>query len=211
MLLAVAVGMRPGSGVPAARKMVVIMGTSLTAGYGLDPAQAYPALLQQKIDSAALPFTVVNAGLSGETSAGALRRVQWVLRQPTDVFVLETGANDGLRGLDVDSTRANVLAIVRAAHAARPGVPICLVAMEAPPNMGPRYTAAFRAIYPAVARATGAVLFPFLLADVAGHPALNQDDGIHPNAAGEVIVAATVWRALKPVLRDRGAIGRPRP
>jgi acyl-CoA thioesterase-1 len=188
--------------VPAsARKTVLILGTSLTAGLGLDPDAAYPALLQRKIDSAGLHFDVVNDGLSGETSGGALRRVDWLLRGPVDVFVLETGANDALRGLNVDSTKANLIAIVRAVRVARPDARICLVAMEALPNMGPQYTAAFRAIYPAVARATGADLFPFLLAGVAGHAELNQADGIHPNVQGETIVAATMWKALAPVLR----------
>ncbi len=185
-----------------ARGTVLILGTSLTAGLGLDPDDAYPALLQRKIDAAGLPFAVVNAGLSGETSGGALRRVAWLLRGPVDVFVLETGANDALRGLNVDSTKANLIAIVRAVRVARPGARICLVAMEALPNMGPQYTAAFRAIYPAVARETGAVLFPFPLAGVAGHAGLNQADGIHPNVHGETIVAETVWTALAPVLRS---------
>jgi len=181
------------------------MGTSLTAGLGLDPDQAYPAVLQRKIDSAGLPFQVVNAGLSGETSAGALRRVPWLLRGPIDVFVLETGANDALRGLDVDSTRANIVATIRAVRAARPQAAIGLIAMQAPPNMGPQYTAAFRALYPAVARETGAQLLPFLLSGVAGRPDLNQADGMHPNVRGAAIVADTVWRGLEPMLRSGAA------
>jgi acyl-CoA thioesterase-1 len=185
-----------------ARRTVLILGTSLTAGLGLDPDDAYPALLQRTIDSAGLRFDVVGDGLSGETSGGALRRVGWLLRGPVDVFVLETGANDALRGLNVDSTRANLTAIVRAVRVARPGARICLVAMEALPNMGPEYTAAFRAIYPEVARQAGAVLFPFLLQGVAGHAELNQADGVHPNVQGERMVAATMWRALAPVLRS---------
>jgi acyl-CoA thioesterase-1 len=184
---------------------VLIVGTSLTAGLGLDPDQAYPALLQQKIDSAGLPYHVVNAGLSGETSAGALRRVPWLLRQPVAVFVLETGANDGLRGLDVDSTKAHIAAILDSVRHADPRVAICLVQMEAPPNLGPRYTRAFHDLYPAVARARGATLLPFLLQGVAGDPRLNQGDGMHPNVTGESVVAATVWSGLEPVLRGRGA------
>jgi len=183
-------------------RTVVFVGTSLTAGYGLDdPSDAYPALVQAKIDSAGLSYRTVNAGVSGETSAGTLRRVPWLLRGALDVLVLETGANDGLRGLDVAATRANIDSIVRRVRVARPGVRICLVQMEAPPNMGASYTAAFRAIYPGVAREEKVVLVPFLLAGVAGHADLNQADGIHPNLRGEQIVAANVWHSLEPVLR----------
>ncbi len=184
---------------------VLIVGTSLTAGLGLDPDQAYPALLQRKVDSAGLPYQVVNAGLSGETSAGALRRIGWLLRQPIAVFVLETGANDGLRGLDVDSTKTHVAAILDSVRRADPRAAICLVQMEAPPNLGPRYTRAFHDLYPAVARAQGATLLPFLLQGVAGESALNQADGMHPNVTGERIVAATVWSGLEPVLRARAS------
>ncbi len=191
------------------RRTVVFMGTSLTAGYGLDdPADAYPARVQAKIDSAGLPYRVVNAGLSGETSAGALRRVGWVVRGPVDVFVLETGANDGLRGLDVGATRANIAAIVRKVRAARPAARIAIVQMEAPPNLGPAYTSAFHAMFPSVAREEGVRLIPFLLDGVAGNRALNQGDGIHPNVRGAQAVAANVWRALEPVLR--GAAVDPR-
>jgi acyl-CoA thioesterase-1 len=193
---------------PAAAHTVLIVGTSLTAGLGLDPDQAYPALLQQKIDSAGLPFTVRNAGLSGETSAGALRRLDWLLRGPVDVFVLETGANDGLRGLDPDSLRANIEATMGKVKRERPNARICLVQMEAPPNMGPAYARAFHDVYPRAARAAGATLLPFLLDSVAGRPGLNQADGIHPNVRGERIVAATVWRGLEPVLREAAAGSR---
>lgn len=189
------------AGAAAATRIVLIEGTSLTAGLGLDPDESYPALLQQKIDSAGLPFTVKNAGLSGETSAGALRRLDWLLRGPVDVFVLETGANDGLRGLDVDSLRANIVATVRRVKQARPAARICLVQMDAPPNMGPSYARSFRALYPEVARGEGVTLLPFLLDGVAGQPGLNQADGMHPNVRGERIVAGTVWRGLEPVLR----------
>lgn len=198
------------SGAGAARPTVLILGTSLTAGLGLDPDDAYPALLQRKIDSAGLPFRVVNAGLSGETSAGALRRVPWLLRQPIDVLVLETGANDALRGLAVDSTRAHIVGIIRAVRQADPHAAICLVQMEAPPNLGPQYTRAFDAMYPAVAREEHVTLLPFLLQGVAGHPSLNQADGLHPNVEGERLVAATVWKGLAPVLRARAA-GEPGP
>jgi hypothetical protein len=139
----------------AGRRTILIEGTSLSAGLGLDPDEAWPAVLQQRIDSEALPFVVVNAGLSGETSAGALRRIDWLLRGPVDVFVLETGANDGLRGLDPDSLRANMEAILAKVAAARPGAVLCVVQMEAPPNLGPRYAARFHAAFGEAARASG--------------------------------------------------------
>ena len=190
-------------GTATERRTIVFVGTSLTAGLGLDPEQAYPALIAEKIDSAGLPYSVVNAGLSGETSAGALRRVDWLLRNtPADIIVLETGANDGLRALSVDSTRANIRAIIDRMKAARPAARLALVQMEAPPNLGADYTAAFRAMFPAVARETGVTLIPFLLEGVAGEARLNQGDGIHPNVAGERIVAENVWRALRPLLEQ---------
>lgn len=194
---------RPAATAPAAAasRIVLIEGTSLTAGLGLDPEESYPALLQRKIDSAGLPFTVKNAGLSGETSAGALRRLDWLLRGPVDVFVLETGANDGLRGLDADSLRANIVATIRRVKQARPAARICLIQMEAPPNMGPSYARSFHEAYADVARSEGVTLLPFLLDGVAAQPGLNQADGMHPNVRGERIVAGTVWRGLEPVLR----------
>lgn len=179
---------------------MVFVGTSLTAGLGLDPDEAYPALIQGKADSASMDVDVVNAGVSGETSAGALRRIDWLLNGPVDVLVLETGANDGLRGLNVDSTRANIRAILAKVKAAKPGARLALVQMEAPPNLGDRYTAAFRGMFPAVATEMGATLVPFLLDRVAGVAELNQDDGIHPNRRGERIVAENVWKAVRPLL-----------
>ncbi|HEU4988767.1 MAG TPA: arylesterase [Gemmatimonadaceae bacterium] len=192
---------------------VLFVGTSLTAGLGLDPDSAYPALVQRKIDSAGLPFRVVNAGVSGETSAGALRRMDWLLRQPFDVMVLETGANDGLRGTPVSETRANIQAIIDTVRRARPGAHIVLVQMEALPNLGVRYTRAFHATYPLIARERRVTLLPFLLNGVAGHASLNQSDGMHPNDDGEKIVADNVWRGLRPVLdsvASGGAPARPR-
>jgi acyl-CoA thioesterase I len=185
-----------------ARHTVLIVGTSLTAGLGLDPDDAWPALIQSKIDSARLDYHVVNAGLSGETSAGALRRIDWLLRGPVDVFVLETGANDGLRGLDTDSLRANLEAILAKVHTARPSARLALIQMEAPPNMGAPYAQKFHGVYAEAARAEGATLLPFLLDSVAGRPNLNQADGMHPNVAGARIVARTEWRALLPILAD---------
>src|SRR5574338_251662 len=190
---------------PNGRRTVLMVGTSLTAGLGLDPEDAYPALLQRKADSLGLRVDIVNAGLSGETSAGALRRIDWLLRGPADVVVIESGANDGLRGLNVDSTRANLRAIIGKVKAARPAARILLAQMEAPPNLGAKYTDAFRAMYQDVAKEAGIAVMPFLLEGVAGVTSLNQQDGIHPNERGERIVADNVWAALEPVLKQLDA------
>lgn len=184
------------------RRTIVFVGTSLTAGMGLDPEQAYPALLAAKIDSAGLPYEVINAGSSGETSAGALRRIDWILRQPMDVLVIETGANDGLRGVRPDSVRANIQGIIDRVKAAKPDTRIMLVRMEAPPNFGLRYTADFRRIFPDLARENDLELLPFLLEDVAGKTELNQADGMHPNVDGARVAAETLWEALEPILKD---------
>jgi acyl-CoA thioesterase I len=186
--------------VSADRRTLVFVGTSLTAGLGLDPEDAYPALIQKKADSAGIAIEVVNAGVSGETSAGALRRIEWLMRGPADIVVIETGANDGLRGLNVDSTRANIRAILERVRAAKPDARVALVQMEAPPNLGDRYTSSFRGMFPEVARETGATLIPFLLDGVAGVDELNQQDGIHPNEKGERIVADNIWRGIQPLL-----------
>jgi acyl-CoA thioesterase-1 len=189
---------------PDDRPVVLFVGTSLTAGLGVDPDEAFPALIQRKIDAAGLRYRVVNAGVSGETSAGARRRIGWLLRQRVAVLVLETGANDGLRGQDPEATRQNIQAIFDAAR--RPPPPrLVLVAMEALPNYGEDYRRRFRAIYPEVAEANGATLVPFLLQGVAGDPRLNQPDGIHPTAEGHARVAENVWRVLRPVLQSRAS------
>jgi len=180
---------------------VVFLGTSLTAGLGLDPAQSYPALIQRKLDSLRLPWRAVNAGVSGETSAGALRRLDWVLGSRPAVLVVETGANDGLRGMDLDSTRANIEAIVRRAREAMPGIRIVLAGMAVPTNLGARYEAEFRRIFTEVAARERVALIPFLLQGVGGVDSLNQADGIHPTAAGQRIVAGNVWRVLGPMLK----------
>jgi acyl-CoA thioesterase I len=186
------------------RPAVVFFGTSLTAGLGVEPQQAYPALVGEKMDSAGLRYEAINLGSSGETSAGALRRIEWVLgRRPMDVLVLETGANDGLRGLDADSTRANIQAIVTRVRTEQPDTRILLVQMEAPPNLGAAYTTRFREMYRELAEANEVELMPFLLDRVAGIDTLNQGDGIHPNPAGHRIIAATVWKSLEPILRGR--------
>jgi acyl-CoA thioesterase-1 len=186
---------------PAAEPTILFLGTSITAGLGLDPDSAYPALIQRKLDSAGLQYEVVNAGVSGESSAGALRRLDWILRQPPAVLVIETGANDGLRGQDPDSIRANIQAMIDRTRARAPQVRLVIAAMEAMPNLGADYVRRFRAIYPAVARANNVPLIPFLLEGVAGVDSLNQQDGIHPTAAGARIVADNVWQVMKRLLR----------
>lgn len=183
-------------------RTVLFFGDSLTAGYGLeDPeAQSYPAMIQRKIDAAHLPWHVVNAGLSGETSAGGLRRVDWVLNQKVDVFVLELGANDGLRGTPPAVTEANLQAIIERVRTKYPGASIVLAGMRMPPNMGSDYAGAFQSIYPDLAKRDGITLIPFLLEGVAMMPGLNQGDGIHPTASGAAIVADGVWKTIQPIL-----------
>jgi acyl-CoA thioesterase I len=190
---------RPAAASPPST--IVFLGTSLTAGLGLDPDLAYPAVVQQKIDSAGLKYTVVNAGVSGESSAGAVRRIDWILRQPPAVLVIETGANDGLRGQDPDSLRANIQLMIDRVRERSPSTRILLAGMEALPNLGASYTRRFRAVFPALAVANHVPLIPFLLEGVAGVDSLNQQDGIHPTAAGARIVANNVWRVLGPELR----------
>ena len=183
------------------RRTILFLGTSLTAGLGLEPDSAYPQQIQRNIDASGLPYQVVNAGVSGETSAGLLRRLDWVLRRPADVIVVETGANDGLRGLSVDATRATIGDVLTRIRKERPDATILLAQMEAPRNLGQQYTSAFSAMFPDLAREHGAVLIPFLLEGVAGVGRFNQNDGIHPNDEGERIVAGNVWRVLQPLLR----------
>ena len=183
-------------------KTVIFFGDSLTAGLGLeDPAiDAYPAVIQKKITDARLPWRVVNAGLSGDTPAGGLRRVDWILRQQVDVFVLALGGNDGLRGIDPALTRANLQGIIDKVKARYPAAKIVLAGMMMPPSMGEDYARAFRDLYPALAEKNGIALVPFLLEGVGGSPELNQADGIHPTAKGHAMVAETVWKVLKSLL-----------
>jgi acyl-CoA thioesterase-1 len=183
------------------RKAILFVGTSLTAGYGIGAEFAYPAIIQQKLDSARLPYRVVNAGISGETSAGGLRRIDWSLQQPIDVLVLELGANDALRGLSIDSMKSNLDSIIHRARAKYPDVKIVVAGMEAPPNLGSSYTTRFRSAFEEVARENDAVLVPFLLEGVGGRRELNQDDGMHPTIAGQRILADNVWTHLRPLLQ----------
>lgn len=180
--------------------VVLFVGDSLTAGFGLDPDEAFPALIQRKIHEAGLRYRVVNAGVSGETSAGARRRIDWLLAQPVAVLVVETGANDGLRGQDPAATAENIQAILDRARREPSPPKIVVVGMQAPPNYGADFARRFRDLYPELAKKNGAVLVPFLLDGVAGVPALNQPDGIHPTAEGQRKLADTVWKALQPLL-----------
>lgn len=181
-------------------KTILFFGDSLTAAMGLDPEESFPAEIQQKIDSLGLNYQVVNAGLSGETTAGGKNRINWVLNQDVDVFVLELGANDGLRGIPVEETRRNLQAIIDSVREKNPDVEIVLAGMQIPPNMGPEYASEFREMFPVIAEENDLHLVPFLLEGVAGISQLNQQDGIHPTAEGYDIVAENVWEVLKPVL-----------
>jgi acyl-CoA thioesterase-1 len=183
---------------PPARPKIVALGDSLTAGLGLVESQSYPALLQKKLDQDGYEFEVVNAGVSGDTSAGGLRRLDWALEGDVRILIVALGANDGLRGLSVEQMKENLSAIIRRARAR--GVTVILAGMEAPPNYGPEYTRAFRQAYRDVAQKERVLFIPFLLDNVAGQSHLNQSDAIHPNPQGTAIVAETVWSVLRPML-----------
>jgi acyl-CoA thioesterase I len=180
---------------------MLFIGTSLTAGLGLgDPSEAWPDQVGHIADSLGYKVRVQNAGLSGETSAGALRRADWLLKDTADLVIIETGANDGLRGTSVPELESNLTAIVKKVQARMPQAQVMVVQMEAPPNLGADYAGAFRQVFPSVAKATGASLTPFLLDGVAGVPSLNQADGIHPTRAGALKAALNVWPAIRGVL-----------
>ena len=181
-------------------RTIVFFGNSLTAGYGIEPTQAFPALIGRRLDSLDLPYKVVNAGVSGETSSGGKSRIDWILRQPVDIFVLELGGNDGLRGIPVEETKRNLQEIIDKVRGKYPSVKIIIAGMQIPPNMGQRYTTAFRNIFPALAEKNKAALIPFLLKGVGGEAALNLEDGIHPTPEGHRILAENVWEVLQPVL-----------
>jgi len=191
----------PAQTTPEARATILFFGNSLTAGLGVEPEQAFPGQIGKKLDSLGYPYTVINAGLSGETTASGVNRLDWVLRQPVDIFVLELGANDGLRGIPLSETRKNLETIIRNVREANPQVQILLTGMQLPPNMGPDYTAEFREIFPDLAQRHDLLLVPFLLEGVGGVPELNQADGIHPTPQGHKILAENVWQVLQPALR----------
>jgi acyl-CoA thioesterase-1 len=179
-------------------KTILFFGDSLTAGYGLDdPADAFPNQVQHKIDSAKLPYTIINGGLSGETSAGGKGRIDWLLKQHIDVFVLELGANDGLRGIPIKETTQNLQAIIDRVKAKYPNAKLVLLGMQVPPNMGTDYVTGFKNIFPQLAKKNKMTLVPFLLQGVGGVRSLNQADGIHPTAKGAKILANNVWGVLK--------------
>jgi len=182
------------------QKTILFFGNSLTAGMGLEVQEAFPALIQMRLDSISPGFNVVNAGLSGETTSSGKNRLSWVLKQRVDIFVLELGANDGLRGIPLSETRNNLQEMIDAVRSHNPDVKILLAGMQIPPNMGQEYTNEFKMIFPDLAEKNNINLIPFLLQDVAGMPDLNQQDGIHPTAEGQYIVADNVWEVLKSVL-----------
>jgi acyl-CoA thioesterase-1 len=182
------------------RKTILFFGDSITAGYGIDSEDAFPAIIQGKLDSNNLNYRSVNAGLSGETSAGGVRRVEWVLQQRVDIFVLELGGNDGLRGLDPSDTKRNLQRIIDIVQGKNPEIRIILAGMEAPPNMGQDYTNAFRQVYSELAKENDLIFIPFILEGVAGNSELNLPDGIHPTEEGHQIVAEHVWGTLRPLL-----------
>ena len=183
-----------------APKLILFYGDSLTAGYGLSTEDAYPAIVEEKLNKKGKPTKVVNAGLSGETTAGGLNRLDWVLKQPVDIFVLELGGNDGLRGLPLDQTQKNLQAIIDKVKTKYPKAKIVIAGMLVPPNMGPDYSTSFRKIFPDLAKKNKAALIPFLLQDVAGNDKLNIPDGIHPNVEGHKIVADNVLKVIEPLL-----------
>lgn len=183
------------------KKTILIFGDSITAGYGVEPDQAFPAHIQQKIDSLGLSYEVLNGGLSGETSAGGLRRISWVLQRDVDIMILELGGNDGLRGIDLSSTKDNLQQIVDKALAKYPDMEIIIAGMQVPPNLGIEYTKEFREIFPTLAKENDLQLIPFILEKVGGIAELNLPDQIHPNAEGHKLVAETVWETLYPILK----------
>ena len=182
---------------------VIFLGTSLTSGLGLDdPTRRFTDRVQALADAAELPFRMVNAGVSGDTSAGGVGRISWLLRAPVQVLVLELGANDGIRGLSPDSMKANLQAVIDSTRTHYPEARLLLAGMQAPPNLGQAYSLAFSSVFSDLARANGGTLIPFLLEGVAGVPDLNQADGIHPTSEGHRMVAETIWAHLRPILDD---------
>jgi acyl-CoA thioesterase I len=185
----------------SAPKTILFFGDSLTAGYGLSTEEAFPALMEKQLNKAGQRVKIINAGLSGETSAGGVSRIDWILRQPVDIFVLELGGNDGLRGLPVSQTISNLQLIIDKVRARQPNVKVVLAGMMVPPNMGPQYSNDFRKIYPELAKKNNATLIPFLLEGVGGDEKLNQADGIHPNAEGHRIIANNLVKVFEPLLK----------
>jgi acyl-CoA thioesterase I len=183
-------------------KTILFFGNSLTAAYGLETDQGFPHHIQKKLDSLGLHYKVINSGVSGETTSGGLNRLDWVLNQDVAIFVLELGANDGLRGIPLSKTKENLRNMIQKVRAKNKEIQIVLAGMQIPPNMGADYTSEFRSIYPDLAEESKVTLIPFLLEGVAGNPELNLEDGIHPNVEGQKIVAHTVWQVLRPLVKE---------
>lgn len=210
VLLALAWRCAGGEPAPTAGRLrLVVLGDSIAAGFGVDPAAAFPSRLQARIDKAGLPFEVVNAGVSGDTTSGGLRRVDWLLKQPVAALLLELGGNDGLRGIPPSLTQSNLVGIIAKTRARYPQAAIVVAGMQMPNNLGPEFQRAYAAAFPEAAKATHAELIPFLLEGVGGVEELNQADQIHPNPRGHDFVAEHVWKALEPVLRERARLGQP--
>ncbi|MCB0687028.1 MAG: arylesterase [Saprospiraceae bacterium] len=184
------------------QKVILFFGNSLTAGYGLEESQSFPSLIQKRIDSLELDYRVVNGGISGETSAGGFARIDWTLNQPVNIFILELGANDALRGFDLAATMENLQNIISAVQAKDPQIKIIVAGMKAPPNMGTEYSKSFENIYKQLSRDNDVPLIPFLLEGVAGIPDLNLADGMHPNEEGQKIVRENVWKVLSPLIQS---------
>src|SRR5688572_1891218 len=200
LVLCLLLGLGSVIGAVPERKTIVILGDSIAAGSGVDPDEAFPALLQDRIDQRKLPFDVVNAGVSGDTTAGGVRRLPWILKRRVDVLLVELGGNDGLRGIKPRETRANLEKIIELAREKYPAVQVVIAGMQMPPNMGEEYTREFRDLFPAIAREKKARLIPFLLEGVGGKPDLNLPDRIHPNPQGHKVVADNVWSVLEQLL-----------
>lgn len=184
----------------AQKKSILCFGNSLTAGYGLAKEESWPMIIQDKLNNEAYDYEVLQSGLSGETSAGGVSRIKWVMKKPVDIFILELGPNDGLRGLPLEQTKINLQRIIDYVKSKNPEVKILIAGMKVPPNMGPEYSEKFDVLFKELAEKNQSGLIPFFLDGVAGNPSLNLSDGIHPNAEGQKIVAQTVWNYLKPLL-----------
>jgi acyl-CoA thioesterase-1 len=182
------------------KKTILVFGDSIAAGLGVDPEQAFPAIIQEKIDSVGLAYEVINGGLSGETSAGGLRRISWVLQRQVDIMILELGGNDGLRGIDLSNTKDNLQRIINIAQEKNPEIQVIIAGMQVPPNLGIEYTNEFVNLYPSLAEENNLPLIPLILDKVGGYDQYMQPDQIHPNAAGHRVVAGTVWETLYPIL-----------
>ncbi len=192
-------------------KRIVILGDSITAGYGLDPSEAYPALIQEKIEAAKLPYIVSNAGVSGDTTAGGLRRVAWAMAKGADILIIALGGNDGLRGVSPEETKKNLVGIAQKARNKNPKIQIFIAGMEMPDNMGADFVEQFKSVFPEAAEESESTLIPFLLDGVGGIAELNQSDRIHPTPAGQEKVAENVWKFLEPAIGSGGSESTPNP